>query len=57
MQEEMVKVGENPMTFVMILPLSTAIFWQTQCIAAAFPGCIHKFCIGKGKEDANIPLT
>lgn len=25
-QEAMVKVGENPMSFVMILPLSTAAF-------------------------------
>lgn len=53
----MEKVRENPMSFVMILPLSTAAFWRTQHTAATLPGRIHKFCIGKGKEDANIHLT
>lgn len=51
------KGGRKSHEFCDDSPPSTAIFWQTQCIAATFAGSIHKFCIGKGKEDANIPLT
>lgn len=32
-------------------------FWQAQYIAATLPGCIQEFSTGKGKEDANTPLS